>query len=123
MNSSPDAPWKGGRERSERWRETLKKGFPPIVSDGGNRRDWFPRGPGAIPTPIENHIFGSASEAFKRREACFRLKPVGGAEAKNQAVPDSRLGQKADVGINLYFDAEIQLKKDKGRWDLEIQSR
>jgi hypothetical protein len=34
MNSSPDAPWKGGRERSDRWRETLNKGFPPRVSDG-----------------------------------------------------------------------------------------
>ncbi len=34
MNSSPNAPWKGGRERSERWRETRNKGFPPRVSDG-----------------------------------------------------------------------------------------
>jgi hypothetical protein len=28
--------------------------------DGGNRRDWFPRGPGAIPAPIENHTNGEA---------------------------------------------------------------
>jgi len=34
MNSSPDAPWKDGSERSERWRETQNKGFPPRVSDG-----------------------------------------------------------------------------------------
>jgi hypothetical protein len=27
-----NAPWKGGSERSERWRETLGKGFPPKVS-------------------------------------------------------------------------------------------
>jgi len=33
MNSSPNAPWKGGRERSDRWRETLVKGFPPRVSN------------------------------------------------------------------------------------------
>jgi len=37
MNSSPNAPWKGGRERSERWRETLNKGFPPRVSDRTRR--------------------------------------------------------------------------------------
>jgi hypothetical protein len=34
MNSSPDAPWKDGRERSDRWKETLIKGFLPRVSDG-----------------------------------------------------------------------------------------
>ena len=33
MNSSPNAPWKEGRERSERWKETLSKGFLPRVSD------------------------------------------------------------------------------------------
>jgi len=33
MNSPPKAPWKDGRERSERWRETPIKGFPPRVSD------------------------------------------------------------------------------------------
>jgi hypothetical protein len=27
-----NAPWKGGRERGDRWRETLGKGFPPRVS-------------------------------------------------------------------------------------------
>ena len=37
MNSSPNAPWKGGRERSERWRETRSKGFPPRVSDRTRR--------------------------------------------------------------------------------------
>jgi len=30
-------------------------GGPRRLFDGGNRRDWFPRGLGAIPTPIENH--------------------------------------------------------------------
>jgi len=34
MNTSPDAPWKDGRERSERWKETLKKDFLPRMSDG-----------------------------------------------------------------------------------------
>ena len=34
MNSSSNAPWKDGRERSERWKETLRKGFLPRVSDG-----------------------------------------------------------------------------------------
>jgi len=34
MNSSPDAPGKEGRERSERWKETPGKGFLPRVSDG-----------------------------------------------------------------------------------------
>ena len=28
--------------------------------DGGNRRDWFPRGPGAILAPMENHTNGDA---------------------------------------------------------------
>jgi len=32
MNSSPNAPWKDGSERSERWKETLEKGFLPRVS-------------------------------------------------------------------------------------------
>jgi hypothetical protein len=32
INSSPDAPWKDGRERSDRWKETLRKGFLPRVS-------------------------------------------------------------------------------------------
>ncbi len=32
MNSSSDAPRKGGRERSDRWRKTRNKGFPPRVS-------------------------------------------------------------------------------------------
>jgi hypothetical protein len=30
--TSPYAPWKEGRERSERWKETLGKGFLPRVS-------------------------------------------------------------------------------------------
>jgi len=34
MNSSPDAPWKEGRERSDRWKENPTKGFLPRVSDG-----------------------------------------------------------------------------------------
>jgi hypothetical protein len=34
MNSSPNAPWKEGRERSDRWKETPTKGFLPRVSDG-----------------------------------------------------------------------------------------
>ncbi len=33
MNSSADAPWKDGSERSERWKETLRKGFLPRVPD------------------------------------------------------------------------------------------
>ena len=33
MNSSSNAPWKDGRERSDRWKETLGKGFLPRVSD------------------------------------------------------------------------------------------
>ena len=33
MNSSPNAPGKEGRERSDRWKETLGKGFLPRVSD------------------------------------------------------------------------------------------
>ena len=37
MNSSLNAPWKDGRERSDRWKETLCKGFLPRVSDS------FPR--------------------------------------------------------------------------------
>jgi len=32
------------------------------LSDGGNRRDWFPKGLGAIPTPIENHTGRDAYE-------------------------------------------------------------
>jgi len=31
-NSSEDAPWKEGRERSDRWKETPAKGFRPRVS-------------------------------------------------------------------------------------------
>jgi hypothetical protein len=31
-DSSPDAPWKEGSERSERWKETPLKGFLPRVS-------------------------------------------------------------------------------------------
>jgi hypothetical protein len=34
MNSSPNAPWKEGRERSDRWKENPTKGFLPRVSDG-----------------------------------------------------------------------------------------
>jgi len=34
MNSSPNAPWKEGRERSERWKETLDKRFLPRVAEG-----------------------------------------------------------------------------------------
>ena len=34
MNSSVNAPWKEGSERSEGWKETLDKGFLPRVSDG-----------------------------------------------------------------------------------------
>jgi hypothetical protein len=34
MNSLVNAPWKEGSERSERWKETLGKGFLPRVSDG-----------------------------------------------------------------------------------------
>ena len=38
-DTSPDAPWKDGRERSERWKETLSKGFLPRVSvDSGSMR-------------------------------------------------------------------------------------
>jgi len=37
MNSSPDAPWKEGRECSDRWKETLGKGFLPRVSDRTRR--------------------------------------------------------------------------------------
>ena len=37
MNSSSNAPWKGGRERSDRWRETRNEGFPPRVSDRTRR--------------------------------------------------------------------------------------
>jgi hypothetical protein len=32
MNSSPDAHWKDSSEQSERWKETLGKGFLPRVS-------------------------------------------------------------------------------------------
>jgi len=31
-DTSPDAPWKDGRERSDRWKETLREGFLPRVS-------------------------------------------------------------------------------------------
>jgi hypothetical protein len=55
MNSSPDAPWKDGSEQSERWKETLGKGFLPRVSDGTGS----PGGRGAIPAPIENHKNGA----------------------------------------------------------------
>jgi hypothetical protein len=33
-DTSPNAPWKDGSERSERWKETLDKGFLPRVSGG-----------------------------------------------------------------------------------------
>ena len=36
-DSSPDAPWKDGRERSDRWKETPLKGFLPRVSDRTRR--------------------------------------------------------------------------------------
>jgi 23S rRNA (adenine2503-C2)-methyltransferase len=44
MNSSLYAPWKEGRERSDRWKETLSKGFLPRVSPGvrGLRTDLAP---------------------------------------------------------------------------------
>jgi len=34
MNSLPNAPWKEGSERSERWKENLGEGFLPRVSQG-----------------------------------------------------------------------------------------
>jgi len=34
MDSSLDAPGKEGREQSDRWKETLNKGFLPRVSPG-----------------------------------------------------------------------------------------
>jgi len=36
-DSSPDAPWKDGREQSDRWKETPRKGFLPRVSDRTHR--------------------------------------------------------------------------------------
>jgi hypothetical protein len=37
MNLSLYAPWKEGKERSDCWKETLKKGFLPRVSDRTRR--------------------------------------------------------------------------------------
>jgi len=64
MNSSPNAPGKGGRERSERWRETLKKGFPPRVSDGTGS----PGGEGRCQGLFEIPLTGP----YKRNRICLQ---------------------------------------------------
>jgi hypothetical protein len=60
MISSTKAPWKDGRERSDRWKETLSKGFLPKVSD---RTRW------AFPTAILGFAFSidfSGSNFYSR---------------------------------------------------------